>query len=130
VEFDEIFDRGEDRVREIRRLSLAEREPAPVVPVVQELGRQVLPWAVPLQRPARYKGASGGRGSGKSHFFAEEAVEAMVKNPSLRVACIREVQRSLKLSVKSLVEEKIRSWASRTCSRSRTEIRRVDGDGS
>lgn len=31
---------------------------------------------VPLLEPARYKGAHGGRGSGKSHFFAEMAVEA------------------------------------------------------
>jgi PBSX family phage terminase large subunit len=130
VAFDEIFDRGEERVREIRRLSLAEQEPAPVVPVVQDLGRRVLPWAVPLQRPARYKGASGGRGSGKSHFFAEEAVEAMVKNPSLRVACIREVQRSLALSVKSLVEEKIRQFGvGHLFEITNKQIRRVDGDG-
>jgi phage terminase large subunit len=66
-------------------------------------------WAVPLLVPSRYKGAKGGRGSGKSHFFAELAVEAMVCDPSLRVVCIREVQRSLKFSVKSLVEQKIRA---------------------
>jgi phage terminase large subunit len=45
-------------------------------------------------RPARYKGAKGGRGSGKSHFFAELAVEEMVTDPTLRIVCIREVQRS------------------------------------
>ena len=28
-------------------------------------------WALPLLEPARYKGAFGGRGSGKSHTFAE-----------------------------------------------------------
>ena len=27
-------------------------------------------WAVPLMNPSRYKGAWGGRGSGKSHFLA------------------------------------------------------------
>ncbi|HZW51165.1 MAG TPA: PBSX family phage terminase large subunit, partial [Rudaea sp.] len=52
-------------------------------------------WAEPLLAPMRYKGASGGRASGKSHFFAERAVEEMVCDPSLRFACIREVQRSL-----------------------------------
>lgn len=68
-------------------------------------------WARPLLEPARYKGASGGRASGKSHHFAECAVEAMVCNPDLRFVCIREVQRSLKFSAKSLVESKIRKLA-------------------
>ena len=31
-------------------------------------------WAKPLLRPARYKGAWGGRGSGKSHVMAENVV--------------------------------------------------------
>ena len=65
-------------------------------------------WALPLLEPSRYKGAKGGRSSGKSHFFAELAVEEMVCDPHLRFACVREVQRSLKYSVKSLVESKIR----------------------
>jgi phage terminase large subunit len=65
-------------------------------------------WALPLLEPARYKGGSGGRSSGKSHFFAELAVEEMVCDPDLRFVCIREVQRSLKFSAKSLVESKIR----------------------
>lgn len=73
-----------------------------------DLHRRIPRWALPLQQPKRYKGASGGRASGKSHFFAEEAVEAMVCDPSLRFVCIREVQRSLKFSAKSLVESKIR----------------------
>lgn len=72
------------------------------------LTRRIPRWARVLQQPVRYKGASGGRGSGKSHFFAEEAVEAMVRNPNLRIVCIREVQRSLEFSAKSLVEMKIR----------------------
>lgn len=62
----------------------------------------------PLLSPARYKGAHGGRGSGKSHFFAELLVEDCVANPGLRAACVREVQKSLKNSVKLLVEDKIR----------------------
>jgi phage terminase large subunit len=64
---------------------------------------------VPLLVPARYKGAHGGRGSGKSHFFAELLVEDCVANPGLRAACVREVQKSLKNSVKLLVEDKIKS---------------------
>ena len=55
---------------------------------------------------ARYKGAYGGRGSGKSHFFAELLVRRCLKGP-VRAVCIREVQRSLDQSVKRLIEDKI-----------------------
>ena len=64
---------------------------------------------LPLLDPAPYKGAKGGRSSGKSHFFAELAVEEMVADPNLRFVCIREVQKSLKFSAKSTIEAKIRS---------------------
>ena len=64
---------------------------------------------LPLLKPTRYKGAFGGRGSGKSHFFAEMLVERALMQSGLRAACVREVQRSLKNSVKLLVEDKIRS---------------------
>ena len=63
----------------------------------------------PLLAPARYKGAHGGRGSGKSHFFAELLVERCILEPGTRAACVREVQKSLKNSVKLLVEDKIRT---------------------
>lgn len=62
---------------------------------------------VPLLAPARYKGAWGGRGSGKSHFFAGALVERALMQPGLRAVCIREIQRSLEQSVKRLVEDKI-----------------------
>lgn len=61
----------------------------------------------PLLEPARYKGAHGGRGSGKSHFFAELMVEEHYRNPGQRSVCIREVQKSLKDSAKRLIEDKI-----------------------
>ena len=61
----------------------------------------------PLLQPARYKGAYGGRGSGKSHFFAEMLVEDHYRNPGFRSVCIREVQKSLKDSAKRLIEDKI-----------------------
>lgn len=60
----------------------------------------------PFMRPARYKGAHGGRGGAKSHFFAEQIVLRCYSEPS-RVACIREVQNSLKESVKQLLSDKI-----------------------
>ncbi len=63
---------------------------------------------VPLLEPKRYKGAHGGRGSGKSHFFAELMVETALRQRGFRGVCIREVQRSLKESAKRLIEDKIR----------------------
>jgi phage terminase large subunit len=64
-------------------------------------------WAESLLEPSRYKGAYGGRGSGKSHFFAELMVEAHLLNPKRRSVCVREVQKSLAQSVKRLLELKI-----------------------
>lgn len=61
----------------------------------------------PLLQASRYKGVWGGRGSGKSHFFAEAVVERCIMQPSSRVVCVREVQKSLKDSVKRLIEDKI-----------------------
>jgi phage terminase large subunit len=60
----------------------------------------------PLLQPARYKGAWGGRGSGKSHFFAELAIEESIRR-KVDIVCLREVQKSLKFSVKKLMESKI-----------------------
>ena len=65
------------------------------------------PWAVPLLSPSRYKGAHGGRGSGKSHFFAELLVEEHTANQNQKSVCIREVQKSIKMSAKLLIENKI-----------------------
>ncbi len=67
----------------------------------------------PLLAPARYKGAYGGRGSGKSHFFAEKLVEDSLAEPSecgegLRSVCIREVQKDLAQSAKQLIETKLK----------------------
>ena len=63
----------------------------------------------PLLAPRRYKGAHGGRGSGKSHFFAEMLVEDAFRRRDLRAVCIREVQKSLKESAKKLIEDKIQA---------------------
>lgn len=61
---------------------------------------------LPLLAPARFKGAWGGRGSGKSHFFAEMLIEQCIMQPT-RAVCIREIQKSIKDSVKRLLEDKI-----------------------
>jgi phage terminase large subunit len=64
---------------------------------------------LPLLSPARYKAAHGGRGSGKSHFFAEFVVEEHLRNPGFRTVCVREVLKSLKQSAKLLIEDKIQT---------------------
>lgn len=64
---------------------------------------------LPLLKPARAKGVFGGRGSGKSHFWAEYIVEECLTSPGSRVVCVREVQKSLKESAKRLIEDKIQA---------------------
>jgi phage terminase large subunit len=62
---------------------------------------------VPFLAPARYKGAWGGRGSAKSHEFAKNLLKRCIEKPGTRAVCVREVQRSLEMSVKRLLEDKI-----------------------
>ncbi|MGY3616622.1 hypothetical protein ACVJGD_002818 [Bradyrhizobium sp. USDA 10063] len=63
----------------------------------------------PLLQPGRYKGAFGGRGSGKSHFFGELLVETCQAERGTLAVCIREAQRTLAQSSKRLIESKIAS---------------------
>jgi PBSX family phage terminase large subunit len=63
----------------------------------------------PLLAAARYKGAYGGRGSGKSHFFGELIVETCQAERGTLAVCIREAQRTLAQSSKRLIESKIAS---------------------
>jgi phage terminase large subunit len=74
---------------------------------VTTLQIQTPEWALPLLNPARYKAAYGGRGSGKSHTFAEMLIEAHIMDQTSRSVCVREVQKSLSQSVKRLLELKI-----------------------
>ena len=60
----------------------------------------------PLLAPARYKGAHGGRGGAKSHFFAEQLVIRCFREET-RAACIREVQNTIRESVRQLLIDKI-----------------------
>jgi phage terminase large subunit len=60
----------------------------------------------PLLQRARYKGAHGGRGGAKSHFFAEQLILRCYAETT-KAVCIREVQESIKDSVKALLEGKV-----------------------
>jgi len=68
----------------------------------------------PLLAPARYKGAWGGRGSGKSHFFGDLLIEDCLAEPGnagegMRAVCIREMQKDLAQSSKLLIETKLKA---------------------
>jgi len=87
-------------------------------------------WALPLLQPKRYKAAKGGRGSGKSHYFAEALIEALILNPNTSAVCIREVQKSLKFSAKRLIEQKIEDLnVGDNFNVLDTEIRSLKGNG-
>ena len=62
-----------------------------------------------LLQPKRYKGAYGGRGGAKSHFFAEQVILRAYMKPT-RIVCIREVQNSIKDSVKQLLIDKLEKF--------------------
>lgn len=63
----------------------------------------------PLLAPSRYKGIHSGRGAGKSWFFADLALEWCLRKPGSRGVCVREIQRTLKESVKRLLEDRIQA---------------------
>lgn len=76
----------------------------------QELRIPVAEAFAPFSQPSRYKGAFGGRGSGKSHHFAGALIAYCIANPGTRAVCIREVQKSLKESAYRLICDKIEEY--------------------
>lgn len=80
-----------------------------------------------LWKPARYKAFYGGRGSAKSHSFAQALVIQAAQGPK-RVLCAREIQRSIKDSVKRLLDDKIEAAGlSGFYTSTETEIRGANG---
>src|SRR5210317_523442 len=61
----------------------------------------------PLDEPHRYKVCYGGRGGGRSWAYARNLLIDAWKDP-LRVLCTREIQRSIKDSVHSLLADQIK----------------------
>jgi len=56
--------------------------------------------------PVRYRAVHGGRGSAKSHSLAQALILKAAERP-LRIGCYREVQKSIRDSVKRLLDDKI-----------------------
>lgn len=85
----------------------------------------------PLLEPARYKGAHGGRGSGKSHNFAELLIEECLATKGTLAVSIREVQKTLKESSKRLIENKLQDFGlgSRHGFKVFNEVIQTPGDG-
>ena len=69
-----------------------------------------------LFQPHRYKVAYGGRGSGKSWGFAR-ALLLQAANKPLRVLCAREIQKSIKQSVHTLLNDQIQALGDRKSTR-------------
>lgn len=77
----------------------------------KKLRIDVAPWAEPLLVPyARYRGAFGGRASGKSWFFAMLMIARHYQRQPTFSVCIREIQKDLKHSAKRLLEIQIEKF--------------------
>lgn len=63
-------------------------------------------WAQRLWEPSRFKVMKGGRGSGKSRSAASALVLQAASHPH-RILCSREIQKSIKDSVKRLLDDEI-----------------------
>ena len=61
-----------------------------------------------LFEPNRYKVAYGGRGSGKSWGFARALLMQGTEKP-MRILCAREIQKSIKQSVHTLLKDQIQA---------------------
>ena len=93
------------------------------------LEHSFMPVFKPFQGPSRYKAAWGGRGSGKSHYFAERLLLDSIETPGMRAVCIREVQKTLKESAKRLLEDKIESLGLGTLFQVQADRIITPGDG-
>lgn len=60
-----------------------------------------------LRSKYRYKFYHGGRGGGKSYAFADCLIVLAASRPKLFIACVREVQNSIKNSVYKLLKDRI-----------------------
>lgn len=98
---------------------------------MSNLDIQTPAWSIPLLAEGlRYRAGKGGRGSGKSHWFAERAVEDLVVDKDIPFLCVREIQKSIKYSAKRLIEMKIKKLGvSHLFEVQRDVIYRRGGDG-
>jgi len=74
---------------------------------VPEITIRSADWAQALDPKYRYIFIKGGRSSGKSHEVAQYLVERSISEKDLKIVGLREIQKSIEKSSKSLVDDKI-----------------------
>ena len=99
------------------------------MPKSREITIDIPPAFTDLLVPSRYKALYGGRGSAKSHWFAERALIRCIERKGSRGVCVREVQKSLKDSVKLLLEDKIQHYGFGSHFSVNADFIRTPGDG-
>lgn len=75
-----------------------------------EVNIQTAGWAQVLDPKYRYIFIKGGRMSGKSHEVASYLCERSVCEKNLKIVCLREIQKSIKRSSKSIIDDKIKAF--------------------
>ena len=87
-------------------------------------------WAQALDPKYRYIFIRGGRSSGKSHEVANYLVDRSISEQDLKIVGLREIQKSIDKSSKSLVDDKIKLMSLTGCYDSiKSEIRKKNDGG-
>lgn len=87
-------------------------------------------WAQALDPKYRYIFIRGGRSSGKSHEVANYLVDRSISERDLKIVGLREIQKSIDKSSKSLIDDKIKGMGLGSCYKSiQSEIRKTYDDG-
>lgn len=73
-----------------------------------EINRKLASWAEVLDKKYRYIFIRGGRTSGKSHEVAGYLAERSFIQKGLKTVCLREIQKSIKHSSRTLIEQKLK----------------------
>ena len=73
-----------------------------------EINVETADWAQALDPSYRYIFIKGGRSGGKSHEVANYLVERSISEPDLKIVGLREIQKSIDKSSKSLIDTKIK----------------------
>lgn len=75
-----------------------------------EINRKLASWAEVLDKKYRYIFIRGGRTSGKSHEVAGYLSERSFVEKGFKAVCLREIQKSIKHSSKTLIEQKLKEF--------------------
>lgn len=126
---DDSYEQYLNELLAIEALSVQDENRDALLEQIKQNRESAPPIFKPFFDPWRYKAAHGGRGGAKSHFFAGELVNQCVEVPGTRAVCLREVQRTLRESVKILIEDKIRKSGWEDMFEIRYDFIRTPGNG-